>query len=149
MSQLIEFLMTLVGNKRFVDLMRQAVPRLIYITLGVSARHAPDTNQVLSDLVVSFNSLLDAGAVRNRLAHSVVPLCSCHRIILLGHRLCIQWELAQGRVACRLHAATQQTVSSQGDLPLLGAVCRADCRRLFHLSLSAVQAACIPWQGRS
>lgn len=48
-SQLIEFLMTLVGNKRFVDLMRQAVPRLIYITLGVSARHALDTNQVLSE----------------------------------------------------------------------------------------------------
>ena len=49
MSQLIEFLMTLVGNKRFVDLIQQAVPRLIYITLGASARHAPDAKHFLSD----------------------------------------------------------------------------------------------------
>ena len=49
MSQLIEFLMTLVGNKRFVDLIQQAVPRLIYITLGASAGHAPDAQHFLSD----------------------------------------------------------------------------------------------------
>ena len=79
MSQLIEFVMTLVGNKRFVDLMRQAVPRLIYITLGVSARHAPDTKHFLSEQKAWSVARLnygdeDVSTLHNRLAHSGVPV---------------------------------------------------------------------------
>ena len=90
MSQLIEFLMTLVGNKRFVDLMRQAVPRLIYITLGASARHAPDAEHFLSEWqtgsVARLNCYMPALCTKGlltALCQSEAVTASCARVSLV------------------------------------------------------------------
>ena len=148
MSQLIEFLMTLVGNKRFVDLMRQAVPRLIYITLGASARHAH--RHFLSEHKAW------SSAQTNVLAASAVyslPPAPCHTAAVTTS-CCKPTAGSFSRFSHKAEwpAGSMQQYSSlgssQSNLPRLGAVCGADYTMNFRLSLSAVQAAGLQWQRR-